>query len=230
MNQDIYVSSSRRYTQLPRFFRWFSDHCVLRQLDDSDIARVWRTVSSRGFGHTSSGKAPTSNDEVVEAMRAAQADWLRGTRYALAVLRKTSHDFVGWIELAPQPNEKDAWNVDTFIDPAFFHDPLAFEVIGAAADLMFSALNAQKLLARCPRDNPRFEDILNAQGYIEVAAVGSRDPATGRARNRAQYELGLRDWNALRRAQMSLPGGNDAGGPTTAQWITTGLKTELTLV
>lgn len=227
MGKQIFVTSSRRNTQLPRFFRWFSNQCVMRQLDDSDIARVWRTVSSRGFSRCCTGRMPETNADVVEALQTAQSDWLRGTRYSLAVLRKTSHDFVGWIEVAPQAAAKDTWAIDAFIDPVFFGSPLALEAFGAAADLLFSALNAQTLQARCPRDNPRFEDILNAHGFIEVAAAGSRDPATGRERATAQYELGVRDWHALRRAQASLPSSDEAN---TAQWITSGLKSELTLV
>src|SRR5208282_3007489 len=97
---------------------------------------------------------------------------------------------------------------------------------GAAADLLFSALNAQKLYARCPRANLRYEDILNAHGFIEVAAAGTRDPSTGRERASAQYELGLPDWHALRRAQAMLESSDDQ---ITAQWITTGARAELTL-
>jgi RimJ/RimL family protein N-acetyltransferase len=227
MDKNSYLTSSRRYTQLPRFFRWFSNQCVVRQLDDSDIARVWRTVQSRGFARCCSAAAPSTNAEVVEALRVAQADWLRGTRYSLAVLQKRSHDFVGWVDVAPLPTVKQAWTLDAFIDPGFFGSPLALEAVGAAADLLFSALSAQVLYARCPRGNPRLEDILNSQGFIEVAAAGTRDPITGRERQHAQYELGLRDWQALHRAQVTLRSTEDQ---ITAQWITTGAKVELTLV
>ena len=227
MNNKTFHAQTRRHTQLPRFFRWFSSHCVVRQLDDSDITRVWRTVQARGFARCCSASAPTTNAEVVEALRVAQADWLRGVRYTLAVLRKTSHDFVGWLEVRPHANEKGAWSLDAFLHPDFFGTPLALEAVAATADLLFSALDAKKLYARCPRGNVRFEDLLNAHGFIEVAAAGSRDPATGRERSSSLYELGHRDWLEVRRAQATLHPSDD---PVTAQWITTGLKKELTLV
>jgi RimJ/RimL family protein N-acetyltransferase len=206
MNDIQFRPQVRRYSQLPRFFRWFSDHCVVRQLDDSDIARVWRTVSHPSFGQCCTGRAPATNDAVVETLHAAQTDWRRGTRYAMAVLRKQSHDFVGWVELAPNAGAKDAWTVDAFLHPDFAATPLALEAFAATADLVFSALNAQKLYARSPAGSSRFDDLLNAHGFIQVAAAGHADPVTGDRRAHALYELGVRDW------------------------LTTGMRADLTLI
>lgn len=250
MHNDPYAPPARRYTQLPRYFRWFSAHCVVRQLDDSDVARVLGTVTQTGFAQCRTGAAPQTNDQVVDALHAAQDDWRKGTRYAMAVLKKLSHDFVGWVELAPHAANargaanRGAWFVDGFLHPDFFQTTLALEAFGATADLAFSALNAQTLCARCPAGNERIADVLNTHGFIEVAAAGKLDPVTGAARTDALYELGLSDWLATSGTRVaaetpaSMPQINsrrrqDSEMPApaiTAQWVAAGMRAELTLL
>src|SRR5215467_7808302 len=136
VRQDAPVTgATRRYTQLPRFFRWFSNQCVLRQLDDADIARITRAMAHADFARCWGGAAPQTEGEVVDFVRAAQGEWLRGTRYVMAVVRKQSHDFVGWVEL--RAIEKGAWMVRWFVQPDFAGHDLAKEMLLGAAGLMF---------------------------------------------------------------------------------------------
>ncbi|HEU0203549.1 MAG TPA: GNAT family N-acetyltransferase, partial [Burkholderiaceae bacterium] len=122
----------RRYAQLPRFFRWFSEHCVFRQLDDSDAPRIWKAVLHPSFSRCWTGNLPRSADDVAEFVRGAQNDWLRGTRYVMTVVRKQTHDFVGWVELRATEH-KGAWLLDWFIHPDFVAGPLAQELLTGAA-------------------------------------------------------------------------------------------------
>lgn len=215
---------TRRYTQLPRFFRWFSNHCVLRQLDDSDIARIVRTMSHPDFARCWGGPAPRTEDDVVNFVSASHAEWLRGSRYVMAVLRKQQHDFVGWIEL--RAVEKGAWMVRWFIQPEFICHEIAKDVLAAAADLMFSALDAQKLYANCPPGHFVFEQLLNSANFIELVPAGSLDHVTGQPRRQSLYELGALEWKAFSSSQH-----HPAGAVSTAvAWTARNPHHELALV
>lgn len=204
MNGPDARAQTRRYTQLPRYFRWFSDHCVLRQLDDSDVARILDAVAHPAFARCGTMAAPRSETEVAQFVRSAQADWQRGARYAMALVRKQTHEFVGWIELCATA-ERGAWMLDWFVHPRFADSGVASEALTAAADLMFSALDAQRLLAHCPRGHAGCERLLNDAGFIELAPAGSVDRGTGRPRPHALHELGRRDWLAMCREREALP-------------------------
>jgi RimJ/RimL family protein N-acetyltransferase len=218
------AGSARRYSQLPRFFRWFSNNCVLRQLDDSDIARITQALPHPDFSRCWSGAAPQSESEVVEFVRGAQTEWLRGTRYVMAVMRKQSNDFVGWVEL--RTIEKGAWMVRWFVQPDFAAHDLAKEMLLAAADLMFTAFEAQKLYANCPRAHLLFERQLNGASFIELVPAGSLDAATGQPRRQSLYELGAQDWKSFRGAR------DQAGGAVSAAYtlMAKGARAELALV
>jgi RimJ/RimL family protein N-acetyltransferase len=202
---DIVRSDARRYSQLPRFFRWFSDHCVLRQLDESDAARIAQAMARPGFERGCNGVAPRGGDQIAAFVRGAQADWLRGARYVMAAVRKQTHDFVGWIELRTAGQGR--WTLAWFIQPELAARPLAREVLLAAADLMCTALDAQALYADCPRGHVSAEQLLNDAGFIELVPAGSLDGASGRPRVAALYELGRADWRTLRatRTAATLP-------------------------
>jgi RimJ/RimL family protein N-acetyltransferase len=215
--------ASRRYTQLPRFFRWFSTHCVLRQLDESDGARIAGALSHPDFARCWTGPAPRSEAEVEHFVRAAQSEWMRGARYVMAVLRKQSHDFVGWVEL--RAAERGAWTLAWFIHPDFAGRSLAREALHAAADLMFTALDAHKLYANCPRGHTLFERLLNDASFIELVPAGSLDHVTGQPRRQSLYELGRNDWQSLARLRGAVPA--TAAAPA---WAAGGPRRELALV
>jgi len=225
VRQDMPLAgTTRRYTQLPRFFRWFSNQCVLRQLDDSDIARITRAMAHPEFVRCWAGAAPQTETEVIDFARAAQSEWLRGTRYLMAVMRKQSHDFVGWVEL--RSIEKGAWMVRWFVHPDFAGRDLAREMLAAAADLMFSALDAQKLYANCPRGHALFERMLNGASFIELVPAGSLDHVTGQPRRQSLYELGVADWKSLDGSRPQTEGAVSAA----VAWMSKGPRAELALV
>jgi RimJ/RimL family protein N-acetyltransferase len=223
-NDTPLAGNARRYAQLPRFFRWFSNQCVLRQLDDADVARITHAMSHPDFARCWGGAAPQNEDEVVEFVRNAQAEWLRGTRYVMAVMRKQSHDFVGWVEL--RAVEKGTWMLRWFVQPDFAGRDVAREMLLGAADLMFTALDAQKLYANCPRGHALFERLLNGASFIELVPAGSLDHVTGQPRRQSLYELGVHDWKSL-----SAPR-DQAGGAVSAAfaWMAKGARAELALV
>ncbi len=204
MNEPVARGHPRRYTQLPRYLRWFSDHCVLRQLDASDAARILEAAMHPASDRCSTMAAPRSASDVAQLVRAAQADWQCGARYAMAAVRKQTHEFVGWIELRATA-QRGAWTLDWFIHPRFAGKAIASEAVIAAADLMFSALDAQRLLAACLPGHAAVERVLNDAGFIELAAAGSVDRATGCARPHALHELGRSDWLAMCREREALP-------------------------
>lgn len=213
--------SQRRYAQLPRLFRWFTDHCVLRQIDSADVPRIWRAVLHPAFERCWTVAVPRSEAEVATMVQQAQTDWQRGTRYTMAVLRKQTHDFVGWIEVRAG-GIRGAWMLDWFFHPSFVADPIAREALSAAAELMFGALDAQTLYANCPRGHVHFEALLNDSGFIQLVPAGSADPATGRPRPQSLFELGRRDWNLMR-------GQRDDAGPASG-FASTAPKLELALL
>lgn len=215
---------TRRYAQLPRFFRWFSNHCVLRQLDDSDIARISRAMAHPDFARCWSGNAPRDEDDAVEFVASAQIEWLRGTRYVMAVVRKQSHDFVGWVEL--RAIEKGSWMLRWFIQPEFVQRDVAKDVLAAAANLMFTALDAQKLYANCPPGHVLFEHLLNGANFIELVPAGSLDHVTGKPRRQSLYELGLHDWKAFA-ASPHRPAGNLSSA---VAWTAKSARPELALI
>lgn len=182
----------RKPTQLPRFFRWFTEHCVLRQIDASDVTRIWSAVLHPAYEKCWTVAIPQSAAEVAAMVNGANGDWLRGTRYTIAVLRKQSQDFVGWVEVR-STGESGAWLLDWFIHPRFLTKGIAHEALTGAADLMFRAVQAKRLYANCPAGQCHFERLLNDAGFIELVPAGSLD-VDGRPRPQALYELGQRDW------------------------------------
>jgi RimJ/RimL family protein N-acetyltransferase len=222
VRNELPPAGTRRYTQLPRFFRWFSNQCVLRQLDDADVARIVPALAHPDFVRCWGGAAPQTEAEVAEFVRVATSEWQRGTRYVMAVVRKQSHDFVGWVEL--RAIEKGAWLLRWFIQPHFADRDIAREMLLAAADLMFSALDAQKLYANCPRGHALFESLLNAASFIELVPAGSLD-VTGQPRRQSLYELGFHDWESSRAREQS------AGALSAAvAWLGSSNRAELALV
>ncbi len=223
VNDNIDRSQPRRYAKLPRFFRWFSEHCVLRQLDAADIERAWNSVTHPAFGRCWTSTVPRSEADVAALVAAAQADWMRGARYVMAVNRKQTQDFIGWIELRATA-ARGVWTVDWFIHPRFIADDLAREAVSAAADLMFSALDVLSLYANCPRQHVHFERLLNDAGFIELVPAGSLDHTTGRPRSQSLFELRRADWMVVRRAQQA------DHGPATLGPLSTQPKLELALL
>ena len=218
--------SQRKHAQLPRGFRWFSDHCVLRQLDDSDVARIWKAVMHPAFSQCWTTEVPQSHTEVAEFVRVAQADWLRGTRYTMAVVRKLTHDFVGWVELRAANAERGAWTLDWFIHPKFVAADVARDVLAAVADLMFSALDTRRLYANCAPKHALFGHFLGEAGFIELVPAGSLDHQTARPRKQTLFHLDRADWLTAHRATGALT--DEPAEYST--WITTSLSQELTLI
>jgi RimJ/RimL family protein N-acetyltransferase len=219
------AGNTRRYSQLPRFFRWFSNQCVLRQLDDSDVARIVPALAHPDFARCWGGAAPNTEAEVAEFVRNAAAEWQRGTRYVMAVMRKQSHELVGWIEL--RTIEKGAWMLRWFIHPDFITRDIAKEMLLAAADLMFSALDTQKLYANCPPGHILFERMLNGASFIELVPAGSLDHVTGKPRRQSLYELGAHDWKSISCARAQGVGALSAA---VTSWMGKGAHAELALV
>ncbi len=189
----------RKPAQLPRFFRWFTEQCVLRQIDQSDVSRIWSAVTHPAYEKCWTVAIPNSAAEVAALVHRANTDWQTGTRYTMAVLRKQTQDFVGWVEVRAT-EQADAWLLDWFIHPHFLTSPLAHQALCGAADLMFRALNAKTLYANCPAGQGHFETLLNDAGFIELVPAGSLD-VNGRPRGQALYELGQRDWASIRGAE-----------------------------
>lgn len=219
----IVASPARRYTQLPRYFRWFSSRCVLRQIDQSDATRLAASLAHPAFESCWTANAPQTEADVAAFVAKAHADWQHGARYVMAVMRKQTHEFVGVVELR-RTSHAAAWTLDWFVHPRFAGDAAATEMLTAAAGLMFGTLDARKLFVRCPPEHARFERLLNDAGFIEVAAAGSIDARTGRPRSRAVFELGRTDWEAMRdRAEAeadTLP----------SAWVASSMRLELQLV
>jgi RimJ/RimL family protein N-acetyltransferase len=207
-------SPARRSTQLPRYFRWFSGGCVLRQLDSTDVARVWRAAVHPSFARCWTTEAPAAEADVAQRVAAAQAEWMRGGRYVMAASRKQTQEFIGWIDLRTTA-ARGVWTIDWFVHPRFVADALAGEAITAAADLLFSALDAHSLYGNCPPRNAPFERMLNDAGFIELVPAGSLDHTTGRPRARALYELRRSDWVVVRSARQRDSGPATLGAPST---------------
>jgi RimJ/RimL family protein N-acetyltransferase len=218
--------TQRKYAQLPRGFRWFTEHCVLRTLDESDIARIWKAVMHPAFAHCWTANVPQSHAEVAEFVRAAQADWLRGTCYTMAAMRKQTHDFVGWVELRAHATERGVWTLDWFIHPKFVAAEVARDVLAAVADLMFSALDTQHLYANCPPKHALFEHLLNEAGFIELVPAGSLDVHTAKPRPQSLFHIGSRDWSAMHGA-IAKPLAQRAFSST---WVANTLRHELALI
>jgi RimJ/RimL family protein N-acetyltransferase len=221
-------ASVRKYSQLPKLFRWFSEHCVLRAPEESDVMHIWNAVTHPQYTRCWTGPVPRILEDVAALVQRALGDWTRGTRYALAVQRKSTQEFVGWIELLAHASRKGAWLIHGFIHPRYIADPIAREALVAAAELMFNTLDAQALYAQSPAGNTVFEQLLNEAGFIEVAPAGSLDAVTQRPRAYSLFELGREDWAAMRRLQS--PEAGATATPTAPSWINSGLRRELALL
>lgn len=193
------TADERAYAQLPRYFRWFTEHCVLRQLDGADVPRIWRAVVQPLFRECWAGRAPRSEREVKDLVRGALTDWLQGTGYSMAVVKRQTHEFVGCVGMHSVGTTRSVWTIDWFIHPAFLDTPIAVEAIMATGDLTFAALGGQKLYAGCPAGHEAFAQMLNDAGFIEVVPAGSLDQTTHRPRPSSLFEMRRQDWKAIRR-------------------------------
>ena len=211
------ASDARIYAQLPRYFRWFTEHCVLRQLDGADVPRIWRAVIQPLFGQCWAGDAPTSERQVREVVRGALTHWLQGSGYSMAVVKRQSHEFVGYVSMHSVGPTRSVWTVDWFIHPNFLNTPIAAEAILATGDLGFAALGAQKLYAGCPAVHEVFEQMLNDAGFMEVIPAGSLDQTTHRPRRSALFEMRREDWKAIRREYTDHTGAPSLASLGTAQ-------------
>jgi RimJ/RimL family protein N-acetyltransferase len=193
------ITDARQHAQLPRYFRWFTEHCVLRQLDGADVPRIWRSVVQPAFPECWSHRAPTSEREVKEIVRRAMTDWLQASGYCMAVVKRQSHEFVGCVGMHAVGETRSIWTVDFFIHPNFLNSATAIEAIMAASDLTFAALGAQKAYAGCPSGHDSFEQLLYDAGFIEAIPAGSLDHQTERPRSASLFEMRREDWKAIRR-------------------------------
>ncbi len=200
------ATEGRIYTQLPRYFRWFTQHCVLRQLDGTDVPRIWRAVVQPLFRECWSAKAPRSEREVKDQVRRALTDWLQGTGYTMAVIKRQSHEFVGCVGMQSVGPTRTVWTIDWFTHPNFLGTPLAAEAVLATGDLAFAALGARKLYAGCPAGHEVFEQMLNDGGFIEVVPAGSLDQYTHQPRTSSLFEMRREDWKAMRREHSDRTG------------------------
>jgi RimJ/RimL family protein N-acetyltransferase len=194
-------SPLRKGGPLPRVLRWFSSQCVLRQVDTADVARIWQAVLHPAYGRCWTAPIPNSEADVADFVRAAQADWARGTRYVLAVHRRQTQEFVGWIEARAHESvsHRGVWQLDWFIHPGFVTSSLALEALVAASDLMMNALGARVLSVDCPASHALFETVLRTAGFSQHVPAGSLDPASGAPRAQSLFAMTQRDWLAARR-------------------------------
>jgi RimJ/RimL family protein N-acetyltransferase len=193
---------ARKGAPLPRVLRWFSSQCVLRQADGADVARIWAAVLHPAHERCWTASVPGTEAEAAEFVRSAQADWARGTRYVLAVHRRQTQDFVGWVEARVHPSvaHRGVWTLDWFIHPGFVTSSLALEALVAASDLLMNAVGARVLSVDCPSGHDLFETLLQAAGFARHVPAGSLDPVSGAPRARTLYVLTQRDWIAARGA------------------------------
>ena len=210
-------ADARVCAQLPRYFRWFTEHCVLRQLDGTDVPRIWRAVVQPLFSECWANRAPASEREVKELVRSALADWLQGCGYSMAVVKRQSHEFVGYVGMHAVGQSRTVWTIDWFTHPNFLNTPLAVEAIMATGDLTFAALGAQKLYAGCPAGHEAFEQLLNDAGFIEVIPAGSLDQHSHKPRQSSLYEMRREDWKAIRREYTDHTGAPSLASLGTAQ-------------
>ncbi len=199
-------AQARIYAQLPRYFRWFTEHCVLRQLDGTDVPRIWRAVVQPLFAQCWSERVPASERDVKERVRQALAEWLHGCGYSMAVVKRQSHEFVGFVGLHSVGSTRTVWTIDWFTHPNFLGSPIAVEAIMATGDLTFAALGAQKLYAGCPAGHEAFEQMLYDAGFIEVIPAGSLDQETHKPRPASLFEMRRDDWKAIRREHTDHTG------------------------
>lgn len=197
--------SARKSAPLPRVLRWFSSQCVLRAVDNADAARIWAAVLHPAHERCWTGAVPNSEAEAAEFVRSAQADWARGSRYMLAVHRRQTQDFVGWVEARVHPNvaHRGVWTLDWFVHPGFVTSSLALEALIAASDLMMNAVGARVLSVDCPADHSLFETLLPAAGFARHVPAGSLDPEAKAPRTHSLFVLTQRDWLAARGAAGS---------------------------
>jgi RimJ/RimL family protein N-acetyltransferase len=192
-------ADGRVLAQLPRYFRWFTEHCVLRQLDGTDVPRIWRAVVQPLFRECWAGEAPRSEREIKDLVRKALTNWLQGTAYSMAVVKRQTHQFVGCVGMHSVGPTRTVWTIDWFIHPNFLATPIAVEAILATGDLTFAALGAQKVYAGCPSGHEAFAQMLNDAGFIEVVPAGSLDQYTQKPRASSLFEMRRQDWKAIRR-------------------------------
>ncbi len=223
----IATESQRKYAQLPRGFRWFSEHCVLRQIDEADAARIWQAATHPAFVHCWTTRLPRSHGDVVDFVRRSQSDWLRGIGYTMAVVRKQTQDFVGWIELRAHAGERGAWLLDWFVHPRYLADEVARDVLAAAADLMFLALHTERLYANCPPKHALFEQLLDDAGFSELIPAGSLDHTTGQPRLHSLFSLTRSDWSAAASKAEPMPALSRSFSST---WTAGTLNHELALI
>jgi len=211
------ANDARIYAQLPRYFRWFTEHCVLRQLDGADVPRIWRAVIHPLFAQCWAGNAPNSEREGKELVRAALADWLQASGYSMAVVKRQSHEFVGSVGMRSVGPSRTVWTIDWFIHPNFLDTPLAIEAIMATGDLTFAALGAQRLYAGCPAGHETFEQLLNDAGFMQVIPAGSLDHSTQQPRRSSLFEMRREDWKSIRREYTDHTGAPSLASLGTAQ-------------
>jgi hypothetical protein len=190
----------RKGANLPRVLRWFSSQCVLRQVDAADVPRIWQAILQPAVERCWATALPNSEAEVATFVRDAQADWARGTRYVIAVHRKQTQDFVGWVEARAHESvtHRGVWQLQGFIHPGFVTSSLALEALVAASDLMMNAVGARVLSVDCPAGHALFETLLATAGFARHVPAGSLDPATGAPRSLSLYVMTQRDWLAAR--------------------------------
>lgn len=187
---------ARSYSHLPRVFRWFSDHCVLRQLDLSDVGRIRRAAAAADYA-CGWMATPLDSDAAVQAhIVAAQADWSRGTRYAMAVLRKQTHEFVAAMELTALPG-RGAWQLGGYVDPAFLATPIAREALRAPLELLQTTLEATHVTATCGPERTALHAALRAAGFTTVGASARDRDAGGVAPLQFSLDL-MRETERLR--------------------------------
>jgi RimJ/RimL family protein N-acetyltransferase len=193
------LPAARIYTQLPRYFRWFTEHCVMRPLDGADVPRIWRAVVQPQFRECWSGKAPRSEREVKDLVRRGMNEWQQGDAYAMAVVKRQSHELVGYVGMSSVGPTRTVWTIDWFTHPNYLATPIAAEAIVATCDLAFAALGARRLYAGCPAMHEVFEQVLNEAGFMEVIPAGSLDQVTHAPSPSSLYEMRREDWKAIRR-------------------------------
>lgn len=203
---DSASTPSRKGALLPPVFRWFSPHCVLRQIDSADVARIWKAVLHPAFEHCFSVPVPQSERDVSDFVQSAQSDWRRGTRYVMAVQRKQTHEFVGWVEASSTGGSQapaGVWSLNWFIHPSCVTSSLALEALTSATDLTMNALAARLIRADCDPRYAHFERLLRAAGFGKQVPAGSLDPDTARPRARALFVMTRLDWHRVRNVQSS---------------------------
>ena len=144
-----------------------TERCRLRFPLVSDIPHIWSATRTIGFNDGLRWNAPERIEDIEGPFQELLAAWGTGEEYSWAIDTKDNKDFVGWISVRREQEDK-TWSLGYWVHPSKQRNGYATECANALVKFCFTRLSADRVTAAHATWNHASGKVLTGIGMTRI--------------------------------------------------------------